>query len=518
MKKNYTYYFLLITIFVGISLNMAGQQETFTRVLYDNAGSISAFETVKSSDGNFIICGRKDDHPMILKIDPDGDVIWGKQYGDSYSRFETISATTDSCIIAAGIFPSHRILVLKSDETGDTLWTRILQSEVNDFDLVSVEYTQDNGVVILSSNYNYPESGITTMIMLDSSGAVQWANVISSASPDVDIHLRAIKPTNDSGFIASGIVNLPYPETDRFFVVKFQPDGSMSWSKSISDSILTYPEAFDIQALDDGYLFLGNEHIALIKSDLSGNFIWGRQTSFTMGNEAIFSNSKPKLNPTTDGGYIFRGFFGMMKTDAMGNEQWSQELFMYPVNVLETDDGGFMAIGNGPVLGVKMAETDNPQIGIIKTDALGNASGCIFPTGYEMSEVTYEFMDMTLNLTPAEVSSSGESLPVADFEITIDSGCVAFVGAVAEQQAQSMQISTYPNPSTGVFRIEVEADVANLFQSLEIYNVMGDIVYTTDDPAALENAIDLSLQPSGIYFIRGNFGNRKASGRVIIQR
>jgi hypothetical protein len=347
---------------------------------------------------------------------------------------------------------------------------------------------------------------------------VEWTRKFVSDIPGGDIYLRAIKPTADGGFIASGIASPANPGNNKFFITKLLPDGEVEWLKSLSDLPRSILQTFDVQVLEDGYLFLNSSNIALIKTDLSGNYLWGKQTTFPIEIEDFYSNAKPKLNPATDGGFIFRGIWGMMKIDDSGNEQWSQEFFMYPVDVLEANDGGYMAIGNGPMLGVKMSGTESPQIGIIKTDALGNSTECIYQSAYTMADVTLESDQLSLDISSMEMISLQQEMPYTDFELMVDPGCVTFLGAVDEPQNKAIDMTVYPNPSGGIFRLDLSADDALKFTHLEIYNLMGQMVFKSENPSILENGIDLSAQPDGIYYLNGIFGNRKTSVKIVIQQ
>ena len=177
-----------------------------------------------------------------------------------------------------------------------------------------------------------------------------------------------------------------------------------------------------------------------------------------------------------------------------------------------------MAIGNGPVFGVKGDETSYPQIGIIKTDAEGIGSECVTSMNNIMTDATYSLNTIDMVAVPEEFNTATPDLTISDVDITTETGCVDFVGAVEEPQNNTIQMAVFPNPSGGVFRVDVSTDDALQFTHLEIYNQIGLLVFKTEDPAILNNGLDLTLQPEGIYYLNGVFGHKKAVARVVILR
>ena len=68
--------------------------------------------------------------------------------------------------------------------------------------------------------------------------------------------------------------------------------------------------------------------------------------------------------------------------------------------------------------------------------------------------------------------------------------------AVSLQDVQDFQV--YPNPSVGVFKVRGFSD--NFTSSVDVYNNLGQLVYTIVAKNNVE--IDISSQPSGIYFVK----------------
>jgi hypothetical protein len=76
---------------------------------------------------------------------------------------------------------------------------------------------------------------------------------------------------------------------------------------------------------------------------------------------------------------------------------------------------------------------------------------------------------------------------------------------------ESTEVGVYPNPSTGTFTI------ADPFETLNIYNVMGQPVsfdlYRDDN----EQRITLRQPASGLYILHMTSGNKNRTAKVIVK-
>jgi hypothetical protein len=82
------------------------------------------------SDCSFIICGTDfDNDTFISKYDKDGNLIWFKPYYDANMNmnFNSIIKANDGNYIITGnkYIPNDRLLIMKTDQNGDSLWTKL---------------------------------------------------------------------------------------------------------------------------------------------------------------------------------------------------------------------------------------------------------------------------------------------------------------------------------------------------------------------------------------------------------
>jgi hypothetical protein len=79
-------------------------------------------------------------------------------------------------------------------------------------------------------------------------------------------------------------------------------------------------------------------------------------------------------------------------------------------------------------------------------------------------------------------------------------------------------VNVYPNPGSGIFTIKSSAENANSF--IEVYNMLGEKVYSGAFQHQASFQINLTGQPNGMYFFRVTDNQRTLldSGKLLIQK
>jgi hypothetical protein len=75
----------------------------------------------------------------------------------------------------------------------------------------------------------------------------------------------------------------------------------------------------------------------------------------------------------------------------------------------------------------------------------------------------------------------------------------------------------FPNPSDGKITIELEGKLENQAIKIELINSAGQIVFSKDNITEMVLDINISHLPKGIYFLKGTFGNKSVSDRIILE-
>lgn len=95
---------------------------------------------------------------------------------------------------------------------------------------------------------------------------------------------------------------------------------------------------------------------------------------------------------------------------------------------------------------------------------------------------------------------------IMDCDLTLTTSAV-------ENNSSEQRINAFPNPSNGIFSFKNETTGTT---EIQVYDMLGKIVYQTSIKGALSANIDLSKQPSGVYFVRALENNRTSYNQKII--
>jgi hypothetical protein len=351
---------------------------------------------------------------------------------------------------------------------------------------------------------------------MNAAGDPVWSKFFSKESTVLSVF--SVRQAPDGGFIAIGSYYVPPSWNQITFLARLEGDGSLSWTRSIH--ALTYCTGLDLAFQPDGMMCLisGQAGLLLLKTDFAGNPQWCRDYWINFSTPWAGSPT-PELHQASDGGFLFvdgseYGPGSAVKVSAEGDPVLRAQVFLNTTDILETDGGGYLFTGNGPIIGVEMTGTDNPQIGLIKADSLFNSNGCIYPEWpvFDVLSVTadtFEFDAMTsgtVNQLPYEIS---------DAVLSTDSGCVAFLGAVPDTRNENRILQIWPNPSDGMFNVALVPEESGLINSIEIFNSLGIRIFMTSHP---ESQINLGSVPPGLYEVRTISGQQIYSRRLLVCR
>ncbi len=517
----------IITILSVLFLSdgkLFAQQNIYSKVFSDNSGSVQANAVTNTPDNGFIIAGQWNGEAMVMKADSAGTLLWEKQIGESMNEsFNCITPTIDSCFVLAGSIydpgnQNSEIFYLKITAEGDTLWSKSIDPG-NWGTVASISQTSDRGFVLCGTvSQNGSPSSKIFITKLSEVGNVTWMKMLSAGNNTNNAN--SVRQTPDSGFIVMGYLGNLSPFNEQVLLIKLTPQGQVSWSKQYNLPGSDFAFGCDVLVKEDGlysYFFTIDAGFVLMKTDNSGNLIWSKKYDI-YGGMFFATNILPKLHSTSDGNFVFvtPGQLGqMLKVDAEGILLWKKDLFLSPVDVVETRDRGLLVVGNGPIIGVKKTLTTNPQVGIILTDSLGNGTDCIWSNQTTFSGVTID--TSSIDLTWESNYTAHMQHPVVTSGIlTSDPGCVAFIGGLREIDPGNESFTIYPNPTRGIFTIKT-ADVKTPgTKELMVFNALGKLVYSSGQQET-GSTIDLSWQPDGIYMVRLMNNNQVISQKLLIQ-
>ncbi len=236
--------------------------------------------------------------------------------------------------------------------------------------------TGDNGFLLAGITSSGPsQSTYIELVKVDSSGNVQWNKTYEGISMGMR---KLLIQTSDGNYAIAGEVILTSQQKVGFWLAKIDPNGDIIWTKTYFGEGFGWAQSL-VQTSDGGYALAGPTHadthiivgdmdIGLIKTDHLGNQQWSKTVGTGNANSMI---------QTADGGYALATYsttadFQLIKTDSTGTIQWSKNYGGKDKNsassVIQTSDEDFV-VGGSIWL---RSNGGGFNLAIVKTDPSGN--------------------------------------------------------------------------------------------------------------------------------------------------
>jgi hypothetical protein len=299
-------------------------------------------------------------------------IQWSRYIASDLFGGDCVQQTHDGGYIAVGdsnpggLSREIDMLLVRTDSLGNTIWRRTYGDTLSD-GAQGLRQTPDGGFAFTAYIINRQTTEQAVVFKVDSLGNVQWVDSGRTRAAGSDVELTA-----DGGYISVGSFGPPLID-DTIYLRKLDALGNCEWDvvlPALRSREWTGPRLSVQQTSDGGYV-TGSKGI--IKTDSLGNVQWSRNYS---GVSVLFS-----IRQTSDGGYIATGIGSqvwppwhkaclvLLKTDAQGNQTW-KKLFRDggPTGgrtVRQTSDGGYFVTGNSA------GNAKGPWL--LKTNSQGNA-------------------------------------------------------------------------------------------------------------------------------------------------
>jgi len=232
---------------------------------------------IGTSDGGCLIAGRDSLLDMgLIKLDSAGVEEWNHGYDDPSVQGSTVygvAETQDSGFILCGDVTDYLVSyvrLVRTDFTGDTLWTRLISGPVGP-SLRAVCETPDHGFLAVGSEFDTLWSQNAVYLMrTDSNGSIIWTHSISDSG--TGRQATALCATRDSGYVIAGTID--WVDSARAWLVKLDANADTIWT-SVLPGIGREQAAAVWPTADGGYVVVGTSDYAggsvlLIKTDSLG--------------------------------------------------------------------------------------------------------------------------------------------------------------------------------------------------------------------------------------------------------
>jgi hypothetical protein len=351
---------------------------------YGGPGEDEGYSVQQTTDGGYIVAGFTNsfgngNHDIyLIKTNAFGDTLWTRTYGGAgWDEGWSVQQTQEGGYIIAGYTysfgaGSDDVYLIKTDSSGDTLWTKTYGGTSNDAGYF-VQQTQDTGYIVAGSTMSFGNAYQVYLIKTNASGDTLWTRIYGGTGVE-EVH--SVQQISDGGYIIAGCSN-SFGDSNQVYLIKTNASGDTLWTRTYGgpkDDI-----GFSVQQTSDtGYIivgtydFYGQSRVYLIKTNPSGDTLWTRTYGWGT-NEKGFS-----ARQTSDGGYIVAGYtiypgvhVYLIKTNVSGDTLWTREYggmdYNLGYSVQQTQDGGYI------IAGFTHSYGNGDQVYLIKTDAYGSS-------------------------------------------------------------------------------------------------------------------------------------------------
>jgi hypothetical protein len=540
-------YLLLLTInFLFLSSSFS--QSPYKGKLYGNSGDETVFSIIQTNDGGYAFTGSTTSGGAggtdlyLTKTDSALNVLWIKTYGGPLNESgHYIRQLADSGFIIAALTESFGAgleegLIVRTDAAGDVIWSKTYGGVLGDR-ILAVEPTLDNNFILVGSTSSYGSGDWDILVLkIDQAGDTLWTRIIGGQYYDAAI---SVTQADDGGYTFSGrMASLGQGYRD---VVIFKTDfnGDLLWFRTYGG--LGDEEGMAIkQTNDGGYIVTGattsfgllSYEAYVLKTDADGILEWSR----TYGGPKI--DASYSVEQTTDNGFIITGFTDsysyisnrnlpynvlgddssdvlVLKLDANGDTLWSRAF-----GGLRTDEAYSVIQTNyGYIVGAySNSFADSSDAYNIHMDNSG-VSDC--HTLYIHPIITIP-PTVVNSYTPAYITGivvNNAALTIGNTVWIETDSCT--VTGIDEQHNSRICINIFPNPfrSSATILLPEDFELSGMI-ALTIYDVFGKAVRKITSPVS-DNKINIEKGnlSDGIYFIElRSQENKIYTGKVIVAK
>ena len=173
----------------------------------------------------------------ILTLAQPPDTLWTQLYTieDSDERGHCVQQTSDGGYVVAGYLRpdepyAQDLFLLKTDEIGDTLWTRIYEEEFDQW-ANSIRQAVDEGYIMTGGNKN--GSGVSDLYLFKTNqdGDILWNRIYGGSGYEEG---ECVQITSDGGFIVVGRTTSQTVYQD-IYLIRTDQNGDTLWTRRYGD-------------------------------------------------------------------------------------------------------------------------------------------------------------------------------------------------------------------------------------------------------------------------------------------
>jgi hypothetical protein len=204
---------------------------------YGGANEDYAFSARQTVDSGFIICGTTYSYGAgqsdiyLIKTNAAGDTQWTRTYGGAeHEHGHSVFQTADSGYVICGTTYSYGagdadIWLIRTNADGDTLWTRAFGGDTADLGH-SVAQTADHGFILCGQTASFGAGNYDVwLIKTDSTGDTLWTSAFGGGDEDIGY---SVQPTTEGGYIVAGMTKSLGEGGADFYLIKTDANGRVA--------------------------------------------------------------------------------------------------------------------------------------------------------------------------------------------------------------------------------------------------------------------------------------------------
>ena len=252
-------------------------------------GNDIGLDAVLSKDGGMITVGSTDSFGRggtdgwLVKVDGDGNIVWTVSYGGkSLDQFSSISKTKSGDYILSGSTLSQSsnedMWVMKIDENGDDIWGKTYGGIDDDYAVSIKEIPSGEFILVGQTRSSIRDNGLNILVSkLNSTGEKLWSSEINGKSDKIANSFSLLNDEKD-GFIIIGQLRMKGGQS-KILMIKMNQRGKIIWERTYGGNYISEGSS----VLDDGTGLVvmgnhdidsnGNSEIIFFKTDYDGKIM-----------------------------------------------------------------------------------------------------------------------------------------------------------------------------------------------------------------------------------------------------
>ena len=335
------FHLLLIILIVLVSCHKDDEEIKpleITPTYFTFSGEIGANDnsTIISNDSNLIICGNKNGNISVFKISKSGRGIWRNDvYAGNMSKALSVVQSPDGDLFICGstyrnyVNTGKDILLIKTNDIGDTIWTKTYGSVDEDYGK-NIMITSDGNLLIAGATYGSDPFGDIVLLKIKMNGDTIWTKRYADQDQEVPFSLIEI---SDGGYLITG-TNEDNSNPRGLYLLKVNSNGEKIWDKTIGAGLWKW--GYSTIELSNGDLLScgqytnhtnGFSQVLVLKTDDQGNIIWEKEYG-----ENYLSERGNAIKQNADGTFTITGLsydantmrndIIVLKIDQDGHQRW----------------------------------------------------------------------------------------------------------------------------------------------------------------------------------------------------